>query len=230
MTIDLKNGNINNKMDEKEIFINKTKNVIKKNKLNNNIQKQEELMPELIKFYKKESNKKILLSIINQETTLSLRLLDWLVTNYAKKYNIRYNLDNINEPLTTVSSKYFHLWLDYKNQLKAVSKKIFDPFCRRQRIFFNIKTDEVISIENDHVGIFNEEKDGIVTTVGQLNFFRWAINNKVIDYAFEHITKIETDMLNFADNKSERKESGRKSSKNSHPAYGGEIKIIVQFN
>ena len=43
--------------------------------------------------------------------------------------------------------------------------KQFDPFCRRDRIQFNYGKDKYI-----------------ITTVGQLNFFRWAIENKVLDY------------------------------------------------
>ena len=74
--------------------------------------------------------------------------MDWFVTNYSKKHNICYltkNNKNIN----------FIVYLDYKNQLKAYSKKQFDPFCRRERISFN--------------DINNNE---IITTVGQLNFFQ----------------------------------------------------------
>lgn len=65
----------------------------------------------LITFYR---NKIELFSdIINQKTPLSLRLLDWLVTNYAKKYNIIYPLHSNNETV------YFNIYIDYKNQLKA---------------------------------------------------------------------------------------------------------------
>jgi hypothetical protein len=61
--------------------------------------------------------------------------------------------------------------------LKAYSKKLFDPFCRRERISF---------IDHDN----NE----LITTVGQLNFFRWAIENKIVEYITENYEDIETDM------------------------------------
>ncbi len=67
--------------------------------------------------------------------------------------------------------------MDYKAQLKAYSKKLFDPFCRRERISF---------IDHDN----NE----LITTVGQLNFFRWAIENKIIEFITENFDDIEQDM------------------------------------
>ena len=67
--------------------------------------------------------------------------------------------------------------LNYKNQLRAYSKKQFDPFCRRERIHFYYNTENYL-----------------VTTVGQLNFFKWIIENKIITYMQENIDKIETDM------------------------------------
>lgn len=74
----------------------------------------------LIIFYK---NKLELFSdIINQKTPLSLRLLDWLVTNYSKKYNITYPLKYNSENI------YFNVYVDYKNQLKAYSKKFLIHF------------------------------------------------------------------------------------------------------
>ena len=42
----------------------------------------------LVAFYKNKIE--LFNDIITQKTPLSLRLLDWLVTNYSKKYNIEY--------------------------------------------------------------------------------------------------------------------------------------------
>ena len=112
----------------------------------------------------------IVLSVLDRKNNdVSLRLLDWLVTNYAKKNNTCYNIDekNIN----------FNIFISYKSQLKAYSKRQFDPFCRRSRIVFSI--DEL----------------KLSTTIGQLNFFRWAINNNVIKYAKDNYKEIEDDML-----------------------------------
>ena len=85
------------------------------------------VLDKILKFFNEPVNKNILVSIINQETSISLRLLDWLVTNYSKKYNICYKLES-------KVNKNFFLWLDYKNQLNSYSKRLLDPFCRGQRI------------------------------------------------------------------------------------------------
>ena len=54
--------------------------------------KQELLLVSLNNFYKNESNKINLMNILNGEDKISLRIIDWFVTNYAKKYNINYSL------------------------------------------------------------------------------------------------------------------------------------------
>lgn len=104
---------------------------------------------------------------------VSLRVLDWLVTNYAKKHNIVYVVANGDGEHAT-----FNMFLEYKSQLKAYSKRFFDPFCRRQRLQF--------------------ECDGgrtLHTTVGQLNFFRWALQHGVVEYGAANNAAIEDDML-----------------------------------
>jgi hypothetical protein len=55
--------------------------------------KEELLKIKLIEFYKDALNLNILLPIILQKTKISLRSLDWFVTNYCKKYNINYIID-----------------------------------------------------------------------------------------------------------------------------------------
>jgi hypothetical protein len=66
---------------------------------------------------------------------------------------------------------------NYKGQLKAYSKRNFDPFCRRNRIRF-----------------YYEENKYFITTVGQLNFFKWALENNIVDYVKKNMKAIEDDM------------------------------------
>ena len=105
------------------------------------------LMTSLSKFYLDEKNINILIPIVNGLSKISLRVLDWFVTNFCKKHNtvIHYQRDSKAQKLI--------VHLDYKNQLKAYSKKQFDPFCRRERINF----------------IYGKGNE-LLTTVGQLNF------------------------------------------------------------
>jgi len=129
------------------------------------------LLNKLMEFYKKEGgyNLRKMLSIINGESKISLRIVDWFATNYAKKNYTVYDLNN----------QRFKVYIDYKLKLKAYSKRRFDPFCRWERIV--IPFDDSCSIQ---------------TTLGQLNFFKWALENGVIDYIGANYSDIENDMNN----------------------------------
>ena len=138
--------------------------------------KQELLMVKLTKFFCNPKNIEQMVPIINSKSSISLRIIDWFVTNYSKKFNISYH--NVNKKkVDNKVSRQFIVYLNYKKQLKAYSKKEFDPFCRRERITFYFTKDKFIT-----------------TTVGQLNFFRWAIINNVLKYITKNLNDIETDM------------------------------------
>lgn len=178
------------------------------------------LLESLMEYYSKNIN--ILTNIITQKNILSLRILDWLVTNYSKKHNIVYTIQkndlNIN----------FNIYLDYKNQLKAYSKKYFDPFCRRDRILINIK-DLTWKITNSNKQKANTDYE-LITTVGQLNFFKWFIENNVLKYAIENIEHIDKDMmetLNKSKKESKRKELSKSASKS---MFTYDSKIVVDFS
>jgi len=132
------------------------------------------LMKNLLEFYQNSENLKKMMHIINGETKISLRIVDWFVTNYAKKYYTVYELPIVNNK---EEKKRFKVYNDYKLKLKAYSKRRFDPFCRWERI----------SIPYDEEKIME-------TTIGQLNFFKWAIENKIIDFIEENYEFIEKDM------------------------------------
>ena len=144
------------------------------NFFNNIPVKQKLIMKSLIEFYNTE-NINIIIPILSGNTKLSLRIIDWFVTNYSKKNNIRYDLERTKNGKQLMEQFVVHL--NYKNQLKAYTKKSFDPFCRRDRIQFPHSNDNFL-----------------ITTVGQLNFFKWAIETKIIDYINENMTDIDTDM------------------------------------
>jgi hypothetical protein len=125
-----------------------------------------------MEFYKEKQHLSRMMKIINGESKISLRIVDWFVTNYSKKY---YTVYELTTALTGVER--FKVYNDYKLKLKAYSKRRFDPFCRWERI----------SIPYD-------EENFMETTIGQLNFFKWAIENNIIDYIETHYQEIETDM------------------------------------
>ena len=144
------------------------------------------LMKNLTDFYNNHENLNKMMRIINGESKISLRIVDWFVTNYAKKYYTIYELPIYKGSLETMRFKVYN---DYKLKLKAYSKRRFDPFCRWERI----------SIPYDNEKLME-------TTIGQLNFFKWAIENNIIDFIETNYQTIENDM-NHRNSNSKKKQS-----------------------
>ena len=145
--------------------------------------KQELIVSSLQEFFTNPGQLDIILPILEGKSPISLRLIDWFVTNYAKKHNVSYILNQ----------RQFLVYFHYKRELKAYSKRLFDPFCRRERIMFQVRGYEPF-----------------VTTVGQLNFFRWALEKDIMPFILGNLDAIEKDM-----NVSMREHYGSTNSSNS---------------
>ena len=129
-----------------------------------------ECKPELViaslqRFYASQPEIDKVLTYLNGEAPLSLRIIDWFVTKYSRKSFVRYPLNG----------QEFLVYLSYKGQLKAYSKQYFDPNCRRERIMFTIPHHEPF-----------------MTTIGKLNFFRWALESNILEYMEAHEEEIRT--------------------------------------
>lgn len=171
------------------------------------------LLNNLMDFYKDETNLTRMLKIITGDSKISLRIVDWFATNYAKKYYT----------ILADGDKRFKVYFDYKLKLKAYSKKRFDPFCRWDRISIPYKNDTCIE-----------------TTIGQLNFFKWAIENKVVNYIESNYDTIEKDMNNrnstskkketITDNSKTRKKREELSVSATKSIKKEEVEIVVQFH
>jgi len=191
------------------------------------MRKQDILMEYLSNFYNK-NNKLVerLLLTISPDSKVSLRIIDWFVTNYSKKYNIMYEISADKRENTIVGKEYtgkkrqIIVYLNYKSQLKSYSKKQFDPFCRRERITYEYRAGEQIT-----------------TTVGQLNFFKWAFENNVVDYIKDNLQDIERDMM-YTNRKNspkgkkvkERKKRQELSQAATNRINTHECKVIVSFS
>lgn len=136
----------------------------------------------LLKFFEKESNFKIFLDIvIFKNKNIPLRLLDWFITNYSKKNDICYN---IKKPSGVLEN--FCVYRSYRAQLKGCNKKEFDPFCRGN----TITLEYVSPIDNSKV-VFE-------TAICQLKFFRWGIENLVLNYVEANYDAIYADMKEYS--------------------------------
>ena len=121
-------------------------------------------------FNKNYINENILYNILNSESIISIRLIDYFITKYAKNNKIVINIieNNIETPI--------NVFLSYKQQLKIYKKKYFDPFSRGNRIPYFM------------------DNSCIITTIGQLNFFKWFFSKKIYDYIINNKKIIETSM------------------------------------
>jgi len=161
------------------------------------------LLLSLSNYYSKNNKIYILKDIVENNSKLSLRLIDWYVTNYCKQHNIVYILKK------KENNEYFNVYMNYRSQLKAFKKVLFDPFRRRERIVFHYDKDKEIS-----------------TTIGQLNFFRWAIENDIIKHLQMDIVNVEKDMFN------RQKQSRSSKSEKKKPIFinKNSIKNMTTFN
>jgi hypothetical protein len=147
--------------------------------------KPELVISSLQKFYSTLPNIDEVIPYLNGTAELSLRLIDWFVTNYCRKHFIGYVLNG----------KEFLVYVSYKSQLKAYSKQYFDPNCRRERIMFQIPNYEPF-----------------LTTVGKLNFFRWAVESNLLEYIKEHYETIQNERMEVMKKSGRRSTQGTESS------------------
>lgn len=113
--------------------------------------KNELLLKSLDDFFSDDKHFDELSDILSHNSGISLRNIEWFVTNYAKDKHTVFN---------TPSGSSINVHIAYKSSLGGYSKKLFDPFCRTERIEFK----------------------GLVTTIAQLNFIRWCIRNGILNY------------------------------------------------
>uniref|UniRef100_A0A6C0CPI5 Uncharacterized protein n=1 Tax=viral metagenome TaxID=1070528 RepID=A0A6C0CPI5_9ZZZZ len=176
------------------------------------------LLRSLISFYHDPLNFRILLFFLHgSRKRLSLRLLDWLVTNYAKKHGVVF------KPKDSENIEF--MYLQYKNQLKSYSKKFFDSFARRQRVFYKY-SHEVFNISYHDIAIYAQRQDGFVTTLAQLNAFRWFISSGIIDFAITNLDDIEKDMI-IKNEHSKKEMLSQHSKENDIEEYYNVIKTDV---
>lgn len=144
------------------------------------------LMKSLTNFYSNSKYIYEMKDILEQKSVISLRILDWFITNYSKKYR------------TTIEHKEGNIdvYQNYKLQLKSFSKRSFDPFCRKNKIFF-----------------YYNDNDFIETSCGQLCFFRWCFETNILEYVKNNLSTIEQDMKNSLKQKKNSNEKTQSSCK-----------------
>ena len=174
--------------------------------------KEELLLSSLLKWFSNPNNFSIFLPIVSGKTTISLRILDWFATNYSK--NIIHSLKRTYFLTIRINLKGL-----VKNNLTLfVGEREFLKYEKENGVY-NFEIEQVENLED-----YEEREDGILTTVGQLNFFKWCIRENIIEYVFNNIKDIEKDMIetvnkrNKKDNKltSFKKGTGEKTDESNN--------------
>ena len=172
-----------NNLDEPNLFlINEEKNTQEKNQVIqetsediitvNDLKKKEKMYYEVLnKFFKgcTEEEVDLIISIIEGKHLISLRFLDWFVTRYCNLYKLSIPVNNLYNKETN-----FNINISYKAQLKSFRKRHFDPFRRKKKFVYE----------------FAFKDKYLLTTLGQLNFFRWALSFDIIKYTENNFKQI----------------------------------------
>lgn len=194
--------------------------------------KARDIMLENSKFYSKPGNLETFLNFIkksenvpgkskNKDKNSALRTLNWFATNHTKIIDVNINGKSIR--------------LDYLQQLKAYQKEFFDPFRRNKRIILSWDTESNNHYSNFRWKYIEKETDAenlnqneIITTIAQVNFFKWAIDRGVLQYVKENMESIKETQTKYS--KSKRKGNAKGTIVKRTPIANQVIqKVIVEF-
>lgn len=171
--IPIEDNNLNNELNNNKCK--KINNILTNNEdiiTINDFKKKEIMYWEVLnKFFKNCSNNEItlMIDIIEGKHIISLRFLDWFVTRYCHLYKLSISIEN-----TYNNENNFNINISYKAQLKSFRKRYFDPFRRKKKF----------------VCVFEKLNSCLLSTLGQLNFFRWALSFDIIKYAHNNFKTI----------------------------------------
>ena len=119
-------------------------------------------------FYNKLTDDMIykIIDIINRKSKISLRLIEWFVSKYTQNHIIEiYDINGL--PMNIYNS--------YHIKTKIYEKKYFDLFRRVNVIQYKFKNKDDMIID---------------TTISQLNFFKWLIENNIYYYIENNIDEL----------------------------------------
>lgn len=154
---------------------------------------------------------------------ISLRMLDWFLTNYTKEHRVR---------IIREDGSIFNVGESYKTALSEHRRNLFDTFRRLKpkqgivKIFYKFKNPETNETTEEY------------TTVGQLNFIKWAFQNGIFQYAKKKVRSIQMHNEQKSKESSERKNHAGSDTKKRMTLTDApeqqcvifNIQTVVQFN
>jgi len=169
------------------------------------------LLKSLEEYYSDSHNFDILNSIIDNTNILSKRIIEYFVTKYSNIENVCYLIEEKDKKKIKLN-----VYSSYKDQLKSHKKRYFDPFGRGDRIpFFTNNT-------------------CVITTIGQLNFYRWFISKKIYNYCLDNHKTIQNSLMNNFTKKRKSTNNKKKYTnylkQNVKPQYNAPMNLSVSFD
>lgn len=137
------------------------------------------LFEQLLPFWTDDRLRTIFVPIVADCSPVSLRMLDWLCTNYAKRRSVV--CLRRSGPADDV--EFVDICQRYKRECAEYRRAGFDPFARAHG-----KSSDDWILRCDVGG------RTFKTTVAQLNFLRWAHENEVLRYAGDRRAEIAAEM------------------------------------
>lgn len=181
--------------------------------------KQKQITEGMISFWTEE-RLNVLASVLLQKSVVKLSLIEWLCTHFCKEKRIEYKL-RPNDPIE------FHLYNSYQNCLNRYSGIGIAAYARHDRVMIEYVSESspmpIVHKNNKSIAWDSKYltgaryKDGtkynyIVTSIGQLKFFHWAMENKVFDYCLNNAKDINAHMKNTRDLKAKEIQRNKKNS------------------
>lgn len=159
----------------------------------------EVLLDSVLRWYNEDSRRvEDFLLIVKRKNGMSLRVIDWLVTNFSKTNSVILETDGVPRDLNR----------DYQKNLSAYNKRNMDPFARRNKI---------------SITIYGKESRN--STVGQLNFFRWFLKNNIVEFLKQNKGIVESHMKD-ADSRLKGRQRRANKSNTKSKSYVGKFKMI----
>ena len=155
------------------------------------------LMRKIETFFSKPEHMGKLLPFLKGESKISIRLIEWFVSVYSMNHIVDWFID----------SELFNVYLDYQAMMDDNTKQLFDPFCRKWRKEKRKdKEGGTYTVKIYHgIKFYYTDDEYEITTVAQLNFFKWFIGNNVFDYVIDHRDELTADMNRHNHEKKRRK-------------------------
>ena len=146
-------------------------------------------MNKINEFYNKLDDNIIIkiINIVNRKSNISLRLIEWFILKYSNKIN---SLDDNNKDFIPIN-----ILNSYHIKTKLYQKRYFDLFRRHDVFIYKFKNRDDLQIK---------------TTISQLNFFQWLIENNIFNYIEKHINELTKIMSEY--NAKEDDERDRKKN------------------